>query len=63
MSVSICPRHLQTSSLSGHYEEKVGSGLVKIAQVVRINPGSNLALPPRPITSNKIIGEPIRGGQ
>ena len=25
------------SSLSGHYGEKIGSGLVKIAQVIRIN--------------------------
>jgi len=32
MSVSICPRHLQTSSLAGHYGEKPGSGLVKTAQ-------------------------------
>ena len=32
MFLTICPRYLQTSSLSGHYREKTGDGLVKIAQ-------------------------------
>jgi hypothetical protein len=38
MSVSICPFISKPPLLSGHYEEKIVFGLVKIAQVVGIHP-------------------------
>jgi len=51
-SVSICPLHLLSSI---HYGEKIGSVLVKIAQVIRINPAATWRCLGGRIISNKSI--------